>query len=61
MKSKNPGAPRSQENRRRQRREDAARRQAARDARTDKEQLKLLKKRRGKSEKERARLKKRAS
>lgn len=56
MKSKNPGAPHSAQSRKQQRREDAEERQAARNARTDEQQLKLIAKRRGESRKERTRL-----
>lgn len=56
MKSKNPGAPHSATSRRERRQREAIERQAVRDARSTKEQLALIAKRRGESKKERRRL-----
>lgn len=55
MKSKNPGAPHSATSRRERRQREAIERQAVH-ARSTKEQLALIAKRRGESKKERRRL-----
>lgn len=55
-KSKNPGAPHSATSRREHRQKEAQERQVARDARTTKEQLALIEKRRGESKREQTRI-----